>query len=127
MQLQGAATNKLPRMSSVSSVGLEYGERNRMEQEKEHDVIFQHLIDLPQCQCVFAAAKERTTGKNRLFLFQHEKNQIFRRDPLRDTWLRLIETDTSVRMLRERFLIEIERRRIPCFQATNLDVFTLHA
>jgi len=93
-----------------------------MNTETKYDVIFQHLIDLPLSKCVFAATTDRRSGRKQLFLFEHDNDLVFKRNSLRDSWDELKEEEVA-RPLRNEFIEEIRHRRIPCFQATDLDVF----
>lgn len=115
------------------------------------DIAFQHLIDLPNCDCVFCSARENKSGKTRLFLVfnsvekyktfpttrkllptQHrrydERSEEFSCEQVR-IYIRNGIKDTwdelkdeyDYDQVREKFNSAIVERRIPCFTAATTD------
>lgn len=84
------------------------------------DIIFQHLIDLPHCDCVFCSARERKSGKTRLFLIFNEQKRIYIRNGIRDTWDEL-KDKYDYDQVRQRFNDVIAEKKIPCFSAAVTD------
>jgi len=80
------------------------------------DIIFQHLIDLPNCDCVFCAACESKSGKTRLFLVFNEQRRIYIRNGIKDTWDEL-KDEHDYDQIRQRFNRAIAERDVPCFTA----------
>jgi len=81
---------------------------------EKDDLEFQHLIDLPNCECVFCSTKEKATGRTRLFLIFHEEQGIYMRDGVRDTWDEL-KDEHQYNCVRSGFNSALLDRRIPCF------------
>jgi len=89
------------------------------------DLVFQHLIDLPNCDCVFCFTRERASGRTRLFLIFNEQRRIYIRNGIKDTWDEL-KDNREYDQVRQRFNSAITERKIPCFTAaiTNYsDIF----
>ena len=81
------------------------------------DIIFQHLIDLPSCDCVFCSTRERKSGRTRLFLVFNEQRRIYIRNGIRDSWDELKE-ESDYDQVRERFNHAVVEKKIPCFTST---------
>lgn len=80
------------------------------------DVVFQHMIDLPQCDCVFCSAREESTGRTRLYLVFQDRTRIYVRNGVKDMWDEL-EDEQEYRHIRSRFDNAVLERKIPCFSA----------
>lgn len=80
------------------------------------DIDFQHFIDLPDCDCVFCSARDRKNGKTRLFLVFHERQRIYIRNGIKDTWDE-VKDERDYVQVRRRFDRAIVERKIPCFTA----------
>ena len=78
------------------------------------DIVFQHLIDLPNCDCVFCSTLEKTSGRTKLFLIFNERRRIYVRNAIKDTWEEIKE-EQEYDSVREGFNRAIEERKIPCF------------
>ena len=82
-----------------------------------NDVVFQHLIDMPNCDCVFCSTKEQDTGKTRLYLVFSDRRRIYVRNGVKDMWDEL-EDEQEYDLVRSRFDHAILDRKIPCFSIT---------
>ena len=78
------------------------------------DIVFQHLIDLPNCDCVFCSTLEKTSGRIKLFLIFNERRRIYVRNAIKDTWEEIKE-EREYDSVRKGFNRVIEERKIPCF------------
>lgn len=85
-----------------------------MHLEHLDDIVFQHLIDLPNCDCVFCSTLEKSTGRTRLFLIFNEHRRIYVRNAIKDTWDEVRE-EREYDFVRRGFNQAIEERNIPCF------------
>jgi len=85
-----------------------------MAMKRVDDVVFQHLIDMPNCDCVFCSTKETTTGKTRLYLVFNERQRIYVRNGVKDMWDEL-EDEQEYNHVKTRFNNAISERKIPCF------------
>ena len=87
-----------------------------MEPFDANAVVFHHLIDLPNSDCVFCSTVETSTGHSRLFLIFRERQRIYLRNEIRDTWDELRDA-AQYACIRERFNQAIEEKNVPCFSA----------
>lgn len=79
-------------------------------------VVFHHLIDLPNSDCVFCSTVDTSTGRTRLFLIFHERNRIYVRNGVRDTWDELRDAG-QYRSISRRYSRAVQEKNIPCFSA----------
>ena len=79
-------------------------------------IAFQHLIDLPNCDCVFCSTLERSSGRTKLFLVFKERRRIYIRNGKNDTWDELRD-EHIYECFRQQFNTVIVERKIPCFSA----------
>ncbi|MBP9854087.1 MAG: hypothetical protein KBD53_04385 [Candidatus Omnitrophica bacterium] len=87
-----------------------------MEQFDATSIVFQHLIDLPNCDCIFCSAVENATGRTRLLLVFKERKRIYIRNGLKDTWDELKESN-QYKFIMDGFNRAIHEQKIPCFSA----------
>ncbi len=90
-----------------------------MSVERWDEVVFQHMIDLPSCDCVFCSTREKETGRTRLYLIFNERRRIYVRNGIRDAWDE-VQDEQEYRHVRARFDDAIVERKIPCF-STAMD------
>ena len=83
---------------------------------KRDDLIFQHLIDLPHCDCVFCSTRERSTGITRLFLVFNDEQRIYMRNSVQETWDELDDGD-RYRSVRRGFDTALRENSVPLFSA----------
>lgn len=77
-------------------------------------IVFHHLIDLPNCDCVFCSTVEASTGQTRLFLVFDERRRIYVRNGTKDTWDE-IKDELQYECIRDGFNRAIVEQQIPCF------------
>lgn len=87
-----------------------------MEQFDAASIVFQHLIDLPNCDCVFCSTVETSTGRSRLFLIFNERGRIYIRNGVKDTWDELKDAG-QFECVKQRFDRAMFEQKIPCFSA----------
>ena len=87
-----------------------------MNISRTEDIIFQHIIELPNCDCVFCSTKELTTGITRLFLIFNDQRRIYARNGLKSTWEE-VKDSYLCGCIRKGFKRVIKERKIPCFSA----------
>ncbi len=80
------------------------------------ELVFQHLIDLPHCDCVFCSTRERSTGITRLFLVFNDEKRIYMRNSVKETWDELDDSDRC-RSVRRGFDMALRENSVPCFSA----------
>ena len=81
-------------------------------------IVFRHMIELTNCECVFCAAEEVLTGKTRIYLIFKERGRIYTRNGLRGTWDELRDEEEYNNVL-EGFITALQERRIPCFSSSG--------
>ncbi len=82
------------------------------------DLAFDHVIEIARLDCVFAATRERRTGKTRLFLIYNHTGKVYFRDSLRDRWVELEEREYNIfRSLADHALMD---RRIPRLRTDDI-------
>ncbi len=77
-------------------------------------IVFHHLIDLPNCDCVFCSTVESSTGRTRLFLVFNERRRIYIRNGFNDSWDELRD-ESQYESIRNGFNRAIMEQHIPCF------------
>ncbi|NND53063.1 MAG: hypothetical protein HKN54_11745 [Flavobacteriaceae bacterium] len=87
-----------------------------MEQFNAVNIVFQHLIDLPNCDCVFCSTVDNSTGRTKLFLVFNERRRIYIRNGAKDTWDE-IKDENQYECIKDRFNQAILEQKIPCFSA----------
>ena len=59
------------------------------ENNKYSNLDFQHLVEVPECDCVIVTARERATGRTHLFLIVNHKGKIYSRKGINRSWVEL--------------------------------------
>lgn len=77
------------------------------------NIVFQHLIDLPNCDCVFCSTIDNSTGQTRLFLVFHDLHRIYIRNTSKDSWDELQDV-SQYEIIRDRFSHALHEEKIPC-------------
>ena len=88
---------------------------NRLE---DLDVTFDHLIDMPNSDCVFCSTRERHTNRIKLFLIFNERKAVYIRNGLGEVWEEIFDVQ-KVESIRSQFEHVIEERKIPCYAITD--------
>ena len=81
-------------------------------------IVFQHMIELVHCGCVFGCAEEVVSGRNRLYLIFKQQGRIYARNGLKGTWDEIIDAE-ELEVVRGSFTEALEERRIPCFMTSD--------
>ena len=81
---------------------------------EKDDLIFQHFVDLPNCECVFCSTREKATGKSRLFLIFNDEKSIYMRSGMKESWEEL-QNEQQSDCIRSAFNEAILEHKIPCF------------
>ena len=81
-------------------------------------IVFQHMIELVHCGCIFCSAEEVISGKNRLYLIFKQQGRIYTRNGLKGTWDEVLDSD-ELNNVRGSFSEAIEERKIPCFMTSD--------
>ena len=63
--------------------------------QKSQDVSFTHMVDVPKSRCIVGTAREKSTGKTRLFLIFNHEGRIYARNGLKGTWEELSREDSE--------------------------------
>ena len=84
-----------------------------------HALIFDHMVELPNCECVFCSTREEDTRRVRIFLVFKERRKIYMRNGLRGNWEEIIDNDEH-EMVWEGFERAVLERRIPSFVSSSM-------
>lgn len=87
-----------------------------MEQLDASSIVFQHLIDLPNCDCVFCSTVETSTGRTKLFLIFSKRRRIYVRNGMKDTWDELKDA-AQFNCIKGLFEKAVSEHKVPCFSA----------
>lgn len=90
-----------------------------MASQKLQELVFKHLIEVVDSQCVFCSTLEKSTGRTKLFLVFQNKSKIYRHNGLNRTWNSLDEEETA--SIRRQFDCALQERRVPCYTTLKLD------
>lgn len=84
-------------------------------------LIFDHLVELPHCECVFCSTRDELTGRNRIYLLFRDQHKVFQRNGIKGNWEEIHNPDDrqSVWDGFERVVLE---RKIPSFIAAATPV-----
>ena len=85
-----------------------------MEHLDAGTIVFQHLINLPNCDCVFCSTIENSTGQTRLFLVFNDRRRIYIRNGFKDSWDELSDA-AQYQCIRDRFNDALLEQKVPCF------------
>lgn len=80
-------------------------------------LIFQHMVDLTHCGCVFCTVQEGTTGRNRVYLIFKDKQKAYQRNPHRGNW-EAIEDEKEHAHVLASFENAVSEKRIPNLVST---------
>ncbi len=85
-----------------------------MEQFHAQCIVFQHLIELPNCDCLFCSTVDTSTGRTELFLVFEERDRIYIRNRIKDTWDELKE-EQDFQIIREKFNLAKMQHSVHCY------------
>lgn len=86
----------------------------------QNKLIFNHMVELPHCECVFCSAQEEQTGRSRIFLVFKNRNKVYTRNGIKGNWEE-IPSQVEREMIWEAFQNAILERKIPSFVASDPD------
>lgn len=84
-------------------------------------LIFQHLVELPHCECVLCSTQEEGTGRARIFLVFQDKHKIYSRNGTKGNWEEVIDAEEHA-CIWEGFENAILERKVPSFVASGTSV-----
>lgn len=87
-----------------------------MEEFDSNSIVFQHLIELPNCDCVFCSTVDTSTGKTKLFLVFNERERIYVRNGSKDTWDEVKDINQYTN-IKNRYNQTVSSQQVPCFAA----------
>ncbi len=85
-----------------------------MNSQKYDSLVFQHLVDMPNSDCVFCSTLDQETGDLMLFVIFHHKNRIYQRNNVQDAWDELTG-EHETRCIREKLEYALRERKVPCY------------
>ncbi len=85
-----------------------------MFMKNSKDIVFLHLTDLPNCGCVFCLARDKNTGKTKMYLVAEGQDAIYSRESVTEAWMKL-EDPQDYLNIKESFVEAVEARNVPCF------------
>ena len=83
-------------------------------------LIFNHMVELPHCECVFCSAQEEETGRTRIYLVFKEKQKVYSRNGIKGNWEEVAEADERASVW-DGFEQAIMERKIPSFVASGTE------
>ena len=86
-------------------------------------IVFRHMIELSNCECIFCSAEEVISGKTRLYLIFRSQGKIYTRNGLQGTWDQ-IEDIEELQNIKDGFIKAVSERKIPCFM-TSMNTATI--
>ena len=86
-----------------------------MNNQITSELVFRHLVQFPNFDCVFCSTEERDTGKTRLFLvFNSQKRKVYLRNGLKGTWDEL-RNEEECDFIRQHYDSAVKERNIPLY------------
>ncbi len=58
-----------------------------------NELVFKHMVEFTNSDCVFCSTQEKETGKVRLYLVFDNDRQIYSRNGLKGTWVKVQDQD----------------------------------
>ena len=80
-----------------------------------HEMVFQHLIEMPSFNGIFCSAKECASGKTRLFRLFKNNKKVYLRNGIKGTWEEL-PNEPSSNLVQDVLNKVIKERKIPAFR-----------
>jgi len=90
-----------------------------MASRKLQELVFKHLIEVTDSQCVFCSTLEKSTGRTKLFLVFQNEPKIYRHNGLQHTWNTLDEEDTAC--VRRQFDCVLKESSVPCYTTLKFE------
>jgi hypothetical protein len=79
-------------------------------------LIFNHMVELPHCECVFCSCQEEVTRRTRIFLVFRERHKVYQRNGVKGNWEEVSNPDEH-QSVWEAFEQAVTERKIPSFVA----------
>jgi len=79
-------------------------------------LIFNHMVELPHCECVFCSTQEEVTRRTRIFLVFRERHKVYQRNGIKGNWEEVANPDERQNVW-EAFEQAVTERKIPSFVA----------
>lgn len=54
---------------------------------------FNYCVEISESDCIFCSAKDRSTGKLKLYLISRADDRVYKRRPLTDSWIEVDERE----------------------------------
>lgn len=84
-----------------------------MSAGKQSDIVIQHMIDLVGCECTFCSAREKHTGRIKLYLVFND-HRIYIRNGVKDTWDEVTDRQEYT-VVSERFNNAVTGQHVPFY------------
>jgi hypothetical protein len=78
---------------------------------------FDHLVDMPNSDCVFCSTRVKDTGRMKLFLIFNTRNSVYIRNGISEIWEEIMDQEASLYML-NRLRNVVQERLVPCYAIT---------
>lgn len=92
--------------------------------KKMPDVVFHHLVEFARVNCLFCSAREKETGKAKLFLMFQDPNRVYVRNALKDTWEEVTNKEQS-RTLQDGLQKAVKEKKVPSFRQEGQGFYDL--
>jgi hypothetical protein len=79
-------------------------------------LIFNHMVELPHCECVFCSTQEELTRRTRIFLVFRERHKIYQRNGIKGNWEEVANPEEH-QAVWDAFEQAVTERKIPSFVA----------
>jgi hypothetical protein len=79
-------------------------------------LIFNHMVELPHCECVFCSTQEEVTRRTRIFLVFRERHKVYQRNGIKGNWEEVTNPEEHQGVW-EAFEQAVTERKIPSFVA----------
>ena len=79
-------------------------------------LIFNHMVELPHCECVFCSCQEEASRRTRIFLIFRERHKVYQRNGIKGNWEEVVNPDDHQNVW-EAFEQAVTERKIPSFVA----------
>ena len=87
-----------------------------MSTEYLNNLVFKHMVELTNCQCLFCSAQEKSTGRLKLFLIFNQQGKVYSRNGIKGTWEEIKNAGEND-SIRQRCDHALKEKSIPCYSA----------
>ena len=85
------------------------------------DLVFKYILEVRNSNCVFFSAREKTSGKSRLFLAFNNRSRIYTRNGIKSTWEEITDFEEH-RKLYKMLAQAVKSEDIPRFVTHQLSL-----